>query len=211
MDKTFKLIARLFLGGLLLFESLNQFSILHFTLDFTWFGLMVTLMTAWLIVEIVSVYIKKTCGYFLPAYCMLLVTAGIYLDAFGDILRLYGQFIWYDQLAHFISGAAAAGVLFSIIWCLNSSGKIKMGLWGLGFYSLTLASFFGVLYELEEYFEDLFRGTNRLGDGPDTVNDLFLNIIGALVVIIVICIYIKYRKNYRDILIRTTKITQKHK
>jgi len=197
MDKTFRLIARLFLGGLFLFESLNQFGILHFTLDFTWFGLMITLMVAWLVIEAVSVYIKKACGYFLPAYCMLLVTAGIYLDALGDISGFYGQFGWYDQLAHFIGGAAAAGVLFSIIWCLNSRCKIKMGLWGLGFYSLTLASFFGVLYELEEYFEDLFRETNRLGDGPDTVNDLFLNIIGALVVIIIIIIsiYIRAKKN----------------
>lgn len=195
MNKALKLIARLFLGGLLLVELLNYFGILHFTLDFTWFGLIITLIVSWASVEIFSFYIKKTCGHFLPAYCLFLVAAGIYLDAWGDILGLYGRFVWYDQLAHFIGGGAIAGILFSAILLLNSSGKIKLGLWGSGLYSLALTTFVCVLYELEEYTEDLFQGTNRLGDGPDTVNDLFLGIVGALAIIIVLSIYVRHKKN----------------
>lgn len=43
-----------------------------------------------------------------------------------------------------------------------------------------------VVYELEEYVEDLLTGSNRLGDGFDTANDLMLGLFGAMLGALVI-------------------------
>lgn len=53
-------------------------------------------------------------------------------------------------------------------------------------YGLALgaSTIFAVLYEVEEYLEDYFFQTNRLGDGPDTANDLMLNLFGGALLIV---------------------------
>ena len=183
-------ISRLLFGGLILFELLNQFGLLHFSLDFTWFGLALTSIIVWLSIEVASYLLKKSSGQAIPGSVFFVAVVTVYTDALGDILHFYARFFWYDGMAHFIGGAAVAGVLFFIFWNLYRSKKIKIGLLGTGFASLTGASFFGVLYEIAEYLEDLFTGSHRLGDGPDTVNDLSLDILGALFIIGLIIIYI---------------------
>lgn len=186
MDNFLRQFSRWLFFALIIFELLNQAGILHFTLDFTWFGLAVTGIVIWFIVETTSYFLKKSCGYPLAGWVILATTGAVYLDALGDILRFYGRFGWYDQLAHFLGGAVAAALLFVVINSFNRCGKIKLGCIGQAIFSLFAVSFFGVLYELEEYFEDYFTGSHRLGDGPDTANDLFLNLLGALTVIVII-------------------------
>ena len=52
------------------------------------------------------------------------------------------------------------------------------------FLSLCLVSLFGDLYEVEEYLEDKFYHARqvRLGNGPDTADDLMWNLIGGVMV-----------------------------
>ena len=65
---------------------------------------------------------------------MAIVTGAIYVDALGDIFSFYERFSWYDQLAHFLGGLAAAGVIFSVIYSfvkykkitINSQSKLKL-------------------------------------------------------------------------------------
>jgi hypothetical protein len=194
MDKFLRLISRVSVGGLVIFELLNQFGFLHFTLNFTWFGLAITSIVVWLMLEICSYFLKKKYGYCLAGWVLALAAAGLYVDALGDILRWYGKYGWYDQLAHVLGGAACGGIFFFIIYTFIRAGKIKLGLFGQGTFALFSASFLGVAYELEEYFEDYFTGSKRLGDGPDTANDLFLNIVGALSIILITSIYLHFKK-----------------
>ena len=186
-------ISRLLFGGLVLFELLNQFDLLHFSLDFTWLGLALTSIIAWFFIEGASYLLKKTSGQPMSGLIFLIALIAVYVDALGDILHFYARFSWYDALAHSIGGAAAAGLIFFIIWTLGQSKKIKIGVLGTGFVSLTTVSFLGGLYEIEEYLEDMFTGSHRLGDGPDTANDLLLNTLGALFIIGLITIYLYKR------------------
>ncbi|MEK7178151.1 MAG: hypothetical protein AAB721_00615 [Patescibacteria group bacterium] len=195
MTNFLRQFSRFLFFALIIFELLNQAGVLHFTLDFTWFGLVITSVIAWLIVETISYFLRKSCGYPLAGWAMLIAAAAVYQDALGDILRFYGRFGWYDQSAHFLGGAAAGGLLLVIINNFNRCGKIKLGYIGRGIFALFAASFFGALYELEEYFEDFFTGSHRLGDGPDTANDLFLNLLGALTIILIITVV---RSKYRS-------------
>lgn len=58
--------------------------------------------------------------------------------------------------------------------------------------AVLVVSFFGALYEIEEYLEDFFTASMRLGDGPDTANDIMLNVIGAAVAVVIIYAVTKY-------------------
>ena len=181
-----KYIPRLLIAGLIIFELLNEFGLLHYTLDFTWLGLAITSILAWTIIELSSYLLKKSCGLAMHGWAMMVAVAALYIDALGDILRLYGKLCWYDQIAHLAGGITVAVLIFNALWQLNKCQKIKFNNWGIGFFTICAAALFGALYEIEEYLEDFFTGSHRLGDGPDTANDLMLNILGAIAIIVII-------------------------
>jgi uncharacterized membrane protein YjdF len=58
---------------------------------------------------------------------------------------------------------------------------------------------FAVLYEMQEYLEDVFSGSHRLGDGPDTANDLLLNLIGGLVTVLLVTGFRYYRSRNKKV------------
>lgn len=167
---------RLAFFGLFMFEFLNYLGILHFSLDFTWIGLMITVLGIWLLLEIVNFYLYRKTKKKINGAVYFLVAFVIYFDAFGDILHLYSNFGWYDQVMHFAGGAAVALIFFCVFHFFYN--HLDMLICAL--LSISLGETFCVLFELEEYFEDYFTGSHRLGDGFDTANDLFLDLIGAL-------------------------------
>lgn len=197
-NKLLRLLPRLLLAGLVLFELLNQFGILHYVLDFTWFGLAVTSIVAWLVLETASYLLKKSCGQAMNFWAIMLAVGVIYVDALGDILHFYSRFGWYDQMAHFVAGIAIAGLVFNVIWHLCQCKKISMGWLGINFITITITSFISALYEIEEYLEDFFTGSHRLGDGPDTANDLMLAILGTIVIVLIINIFLVVLKNSKS-------------
>ncbi len=173
---------RLLFFGLIIFEFLNLINILYVPLDFSWFGLIVTASFVWLTVELV-VYFWKAKEY-LPV-ALGLSFLGVLFDALGDIFHFYSRFGFYDRSIHLVIGAIIAYLLFILT-------KKYSPLFILGMTSLL-----GVLYEIEEYLEDKFihhRGL-RLGDGPDTADDLLMNLLGALLMIFIIFIFKKLFKN----------------
>jgi len=199
-NKLLRALPRLLLAGLILFELLNEFNVLHYTLDFTWFGLAITSIIAWIVLEISSHLLKKSCGELMNFWAMMMVVGVIYVDALGDILHFYGRFGWYDQMAHFVGGAAVAGLIFNIVWCLCSCQKIRLGNLGIGFITIAATAFISTLYEIEEYLEDYFTGSRRLGDGFDTANDLMLGIVGAIIIVLIINIVLSlYSKKSKTI------------
>lgn len=189
MNNFLRTISRILFAGLIFFEFLNQFKILHFQLDFTWFGLVITCFSVWLSLEIISLICKHFCQKPLSGLVMLIAAGGIYIDAFGDILHFYSRFGWYDKLAHLIGGTATAVVILAIVWSFCQCKKIKVGFFGQSFIVVAGASLLGALYEIEEYLEDYFTGSHRLGDGPDTANDMLMNLIGACAIIVIVMGY----------------------
>lgn len=196
MDKILHSTSRLLLAGLIIFELLNEFGVLNFTLHFTWFGLSITAIAVWTGLEIISYFLKKLHAEPLAGWAFLLATSSVYIDALGDILNFYGRYGWYDATAHFLGGASAGAIILSILTALNQSKQFNLRNFWLGFFSLMVANFLGVLYELEEYFEDYFTGSRRLGDGPDTANDIFLNTLGAFMIISAILFFKKRKRPF---------------
>jgi len=182
----------------IVFELLNWAEILHFTLDFTWLGLVLTSGFVWGVLEIVSARLKKSTGKPLPWFVFLLALVAVSFDAMGDVAHWYSTYEWYDQVGHVLGGSMAALVAFFVFWHLKEAGNISIGKKLAGFMALTTSAFLGVLYELEEYLEDVFTGGNRLGSGVDTANDMMWNTVGGLVVVILLVVFIRKKRDLED-------------
>lgn len=198
INQKLRIVSRLAIAGLIIFELLNALGILHFTLDFTWLGLSITAIISWLVIEIASRALKKSCGKTIAGWALLVVTGAIYLDALGDIFHFYGKFEWYDQLAHLAGGAAVAILTFNILWQMSQCEKIRISPWNIGFFTIAIATLFGALYEIEEYLEDYFTGSHRLGSGFDTANDLMLDILGAITIVSIISLIYNFTKKRKN-------------
>jgi len=177
---------RILIGALILFEALNLARVLNFTLEFSWLGLLATSIGILLVLEILYALFP------LPALPYLLASLSHGLDVLGDVGRLYSKLPFYDQLMHLLGGAVVMVTALAIFSTLRQ--KIYLPLFLILFLSLSFVALFGSLYEIEEYLEDRFYHERRvrLGDGPDTADDLLWNLIGGLGVG---AVYWKVRKN----------------
>lgn len=184
-------LSRIFLLGLVCYELVNLFGILHNPLTFTWNGLTLTSVPVWAGLEIILFFTKKWASQINFGIVMIGATAGVYADAIGDMYLLYDKIHNYDKIMHFLGGGVICGwIVFEILRNLEDNGKIRLGIIGVGFFAWMTTAFFGVLYELSEYFEDVFTGVHiRLGDGPDTTTDLMHNELGSLLIISILVIY----------------------
>lgn len=167
-----------------MFELLGADNLYQTKIVFTWFGLLITGAVVWLMVEGASFYLRKKAGQPLSGWAMLVAVGALYLDALGDIFGFYNwnfRGLWYDQIAHFWGGLAAGAVVLSVMLTMVKAEIIKVNKTALFILALAVTGFLGQLYEIEEYLEDYFRGSNRLGDGVDTANDMLLNIVGSAI------------------------------
>lgn len=194
MHDVLRNLGRSILTALLVFEFLNLIKIFHFTLDFTWLGLMLTSALTLIIIEIISYCSNKNTSEPLLGIVYFMASVSVFLDAMSDIFHFYSRFWFTDNILHFLGGGCMALVFFSVIKAYINAGKIKLGSFSHIFFSICIASFMGTIYEIEEYSESYFFHTDRLGDGFDTANDLFMNNLGAIIFCVIVYFYISRRK-----------------
>jgi len=186
--------ARILFIGIIIFEFLNYFKILKFKLDFTWLGLILTAGLIWMLIEGINYFLKTRCRRLFHPMTWFSAFFIISLDMLGDILHFYSTYGWYDRILHFTGSVATSIIILSVFIAVNSSGIHKMGDFLIYYLTFTSIIALGVFYELEEYFEDYFTLSNRLGDGLDTMNDIFLEVLGVAAVISLVIIIKKIRK-----------------
>lgn len=133
----------------------------------------------------------------------------------GEIGELYIRSKTFDSILHTLSGSMIAILGFSIIRLLNNSEKVDLKLNPL-FVSIFVVCFsitVGVLWEIVEFLADAIAGSNmqRYSDSVtrepflgraalfDTMKDLILDMIGALVVAVISYIDLKKRKTHTAI------------
>lgn len=185
------LIARILFLILIAFELLNGFGVLRVPLDFSWFGLIVTSGVAWASIELLfgKAGNEKKLRIALPMAVM-----AVLLDMAGDVFRLYSRIIWYDRALHVIGGAAVAYLVYLL--AERALSALRPGMRALVVVGAT--SLLGTAYEVEEWLEDAWVHGQmlRLGDGPDTADDLLMNIIGAGIVMAIVLFYEARKKKH---------------
>lgn len=170
------LFFRVAIGILIVFEFLNEVGIWHVPLDFSWHGLMVTSVLVWLIVEILVHYEPNIrVPWVLPWIVLML-----YMDALGDIFHFYSTIHPYDKLLHFTGSAVVTYTVYEFF-----RKRLFLSPFLSAIVYISIGSTIGMLYEIEEYLEDLFINKRllRMGDSYDTGGDLLMNLLGCICIV----------------------------
>ncbi len=173
-------------------------------LDGQW--LQTFLVTLIIFILFIPILFKNKLSIELPAEFhiagVIFAFAGIYL---GEIHRFYDHFWWWDIALHTTAGFLLGIVGFLLVYFLNESRRVEMKMTSgfIAFFAFTFSVSIGTFWEIFEFSMDQFFGTNMqkpmLGDPSgltDTMWDMIVNAIGALIVSITGWWYLKFNKSF---------------
>lgn len=150
-------------------------------------------------------------------FFIVFLYAAIYL---GEVRSFYYTIEYWDMILHTFSGAMLGALGFSVVKLLNDADRVtmKMSPAFVALFALTFAVFMGVVWEIYEFSFDGILGLNMQkatleGGAPllgrealkDTMEDLIVDTLGALVMSIIGYISLKYEKKWID-KIEVTKV-----
>jgi len=117
---------------------------------------------------------------------------------FGEIFNFYYKFEAWDTVLHTLSGFVIAMVAFIIVKQLNEEVDIRVTLspFFVALFAVSFSMAVAVVWEIFEYAMDIWFGTNMQKSGlVDTMEDLIVATIGALIVGILGYLYLKHGNN----------------
>lgn len=146
---------------------------------------------------------------------ILFIYASIFL---GEVNKFYDIFWWWDIALHTISGLAIGFAGFMILFTLYNKRKIESSAFIIAFFSFMFAIGIGTIWEIFEFSMDQIFKLNMQKSGlVDTMSDLIVDSIGALVTSFIGYQYIKGDKNpifkrlIKKFIIINPKLYNKHK
>ena len=152
-----------------------------------------------IILFIIYRYFKNKHQIALPFYVAWLAALGVWFDAAGNFAHLYANLLWWDKLSHGVGSFAMAATIFVILYELNKQGKIKLGLFSLSVYTVSLTTFIAAIYEVTEYLGDLMFKTRRIVDLYDTPDDIMWNTIASFLMVCLAYVIIKAKEKKKEI------------
>jgi len=123
--------------------------------------------------------------------------SGIFL---GGVRNFYYKFWWWDTFLHLFSGITLGFTGFMILYIINKRHNLLLKPKTIVIFAFCFAITIGVLWEIFEFSVDSFWGKNmqkarNLSDSylgvVDTMVDLILNTVGALVASVCGYFYLK--------------------
>jgi hypothetical protein len=147
---------------------------------------------------LVPALLGRRYGIFVPPEFQLIAVAFVYLSLYlGSARDFYYRFWWWDVVLHTSSGFLLGVVGFVALFLLNRTDRIPRGMTPgfLCFFAVTFAVFLGVLWEIFEFAVDRFAPRINMQSNEtgvvDTMQDLIVDTIGAVVVAVMGWIYMK--------------------
>lgn len=166
-------------------------------------GILLAVLTLWL--TFFPDILKKMFGIYLPSSIQIIVTLFIFMAQYlGEMHDFYYRFWWWDILLHTVSGFVLGIIGFMFVYMLNESydKDVKLSPFFIVLFSFCFAVTVGVFWEFFEFSMDRILGTNmqkfRLPgeDGlMDTMSDLFVDSVGALIMSFLGYIYIRQKND----------------
>lgn len=148
----------------------------------------------------------------IPSNMLILYTIFLYAAIYlGEVKSFYYNVPNWDNILHTFSGAMIGAIGFSFVTLLNKTEKVPMNLSPLfvAVFSFCFAVTLGVVWEFYEFTFDgllglnmqkfaLENGTQLIGRAAltDTMIDLFVDAVGALIMSIIGYISLKYNKGW---------------
>ena len=148
----------------------------------------------------------------IPRVMFLMYIAFLYCAIFlGEVRSFYYNVPHWDTILHTFSGAMLGALGFSMIAIFNNTERIPLNLspMFIAVFAFCFALALGGVWEIYEFTMDAVFGTNMqkfaLDDGTllvgqaalsDTMKDIIVDAIGALVMSVVGYISLKYKKGW---------------
>ncbi len=177
------------------------------------YSLMLLQCSLGMVVMFIPSLLQKKLSLTIPNYMFVLyfifLFCAIYL---GEVQDFYFIIPYWDLLLHTFSGAMLGSLGFTLVSLLNSNKNVDMHLspFFIAFFAFCFALAFGAVWEIYEYTVDSVAALNMqkyaLEDGTlligrealaDTMEDLIVDAVGALVMCIFGYISVK-RKQSRE-------------
>ncbi|MBD3248417.1 hypothetical protein GF336_00040 [Candidatus Woesearchaeota archaeon] len=177
-------LLRLTLAIAIFFEIINQ----------RWTLLFSTVLI--LMITFIPLIVEKKYKIHLPVEFTFGIIVFIYLSLFlGSVRKYYIYFWWWDGLLHTGSGITLGFAGFIILYMLYRSRKMKANPFWFALFSFFFAIGIGALWEIFEFGMDQIFGMNMQETGlVDTMWDLIVDSLGALLVAVVGFFYFKYER-----------------
>lgn len=128
--------------------------------------------------------VSKSYKINLPIEIDLIVTLLLYLHFFlGEYSHFYAKVWWWDIFLHGGNSIILGLVGFILAYALLLTSKIEAKPILASLFALSFSVFVGVLWEIFEFFMDYFFGFTMQKSGlVDTMTDLMVDVVGALIV-----------------------------
>lgn len=170
-----------------------------------WITLFVSALS--LALTFMPLIIQRTYEISLPGEIQIMIVLFVYAALFLGMAReWYYRFWWWDSLMHGSAGVALGFAGFLILYVLHRSGKLQASPLLIVLFSFCFAVALGALWEIIEFAVDSFTGADmqRTPTLPqviehgsarlaiyDTMRDLILDSLGALIASACGYIYLK--------------------
>ncbi len=115
-----------------------------------------------------------------PWVADLMVTSTCFTDTLGNRLDLYDSVVWFDDLMHLVNTGLlnAAVILLTMRHSSSLAAVVER--------SLAFGATAAVVWELAEYFAFIANSSERRHAYTDTLGDLALNVLGAVLAGIIV-------------------------
>lgn len=117
---------------------------------------------------------------FAVSFALLLHATGIAFDLYH-----HPDWWWWDELTHFLGSFVVGMIALHLVFTLNFLGKVVMSTPMMGLFLFLSAMGIGGVWEIAEYYSDMFLGTNTQISLQETIRDLEFDFLGALVISLV--------------------------
>lgn len=157
-------------------------------------------------------FLRQRTNIRIPAVMMLLYTVFLYCSIYlGEVRSFYYSIPHWDTILHTFSGLMLGTLGFSVITILNRTEKVPVNLSPafVAVFAFCFAVSLGTIWEFYEFFMDSVFKTNMqkyaLENGTllmgrfalaDTMKDLIVDSIGAIVASLIGYVSLKYKKGW---------------
>lgn len=130
---------------------------------------------------------------------IFLLLSALTFDNLGNLIGWYRigterGIHWYDDFTHFINTFLVTG--FAYIWFDNLFPKSDRRLLAIASIGLTVT--LGGLFEIMEVMSDKYGNTRMVAGVMDTTLDMIMNFTGAILMIGLIALYMRFRKKSKS-------------
>lgn len=161
-----------------------------------WLTLFITLITIFL--TFLPGLFERRYKIDIPDSFEILIILFIYSSLYlGEVQKFYIKFWWWDIFLHLLSAIALGLIGLAILILLYEKKKVSTKPFWISLFAFSFAVSIGAIWEIFEFTMDQAFGLNMQKSGLiDTMTDLIIDSIGALITSTLGYIYIKNKSNY---------------